>query len=169
MTPYQELLLFLLDTTDKVCMKRYKGNCCQQIITPDGHKTRAWKNVMPISEFVYENTQKETKFDMWKNITSKGVIVKDTIRHMNDCIDVQFPTVVKNRHVFSFSNGIFVGKEWDGTKYKQSFYPYESDDCQRLDPTLISCKYFDQEFPTDVYEDWYDIPTPNMQLSLIHI
>lgn len=165
-TPYQELLLFLLNKTDKMAMKRYKGYCCQQVITEgQGYKTRAWKNVMPISEFVYIHTQKETKFDMWKNLTKGGAVVRDTIKHLSDCIDVQFPTVIKDRHVWSFRNGLFVGKEWDASNesFRCSFYPYESDDFQRLDPTTTACKYFDQEFPADhVESDWRDIPTPNM-------
>ena len=65
-TPYQELLIFLLNITDKQCMRRYKGYCCQQIITQSGYKTRAWKYVMPITDFVYHQTQKETHYNMWK-------------------------------------------------------------------------------------------------------
>jgi hypothetical protein len=160
MSPYQELLLYLLNKTDKLSMRRYKGYCCQQI-----GNTRAWKNVQPISEFVYEQTQKETKFDMWKNLTAKSSNTKDVIKHLSDCIDIQFPNVYKNRHVWSFKNGIFIGKLWSQklNKYTHAFYPYESPAFESLDPTVTSCKYFDQEFPTVEYESWWDIPTPHMQ------
>lgn len=160
MNPFQELLLFLLDTTDKFSMRRYKGYCCQQITTED-HKTRAWKPVLSISDFVYQYTQKETKYDMWKNITSKGTIVKDTIRHLTECHDIQFPSIVKNRNVWAFKNGLFVGKQWSAelNRYTHKFYPYTSDDFQHLDPTVTACKYFDQDFLT--YEcPWSEIPTP---------
>lgn len=165
-TPFQSLLLYLLSTLDKMEMRRYKGQCCQQIVTTDGFRTRAWKPVCQISEFVYENTQKETKYDMWKNITSKGTIVKDTIRHLTDCIDVQFPNIKKERTVWSFKNGIFVGRDWDGSRYTHKFFPYESDDLRTFDPTIISCKYFDQEFVDYQNENWYDIPTPHFQSVL---
>jgi hypothetical protein len=160
--PFQKLLLFLLNTTDRLGMRRYKGYCCQQI-----GQTRAWKPMISISDFVYQYTQKETKYDMWKNITSKGTIVKDTIRHLNDCYDVQFPSIQKNRNVWSFENGLFVAKKWDQdtAQYVAKFYPYESNDFKILDPTITSCKYFDQQFTW--YEcPWWDIPTPYMQSIL---
>lgn len=165
-TPFQSLLLYLLSTLDKMEMRRYKGQCCQQIVTEDGHRTRAWKPVCQISDFVYENTQKETKYDMWKNITSKGTIVKDTIRHLSDCIDVQFPNIKKERTVWSFNNGIFVGRYWDGSRYTHKFMPYDSEELRTLDPTVISCKYFDQQFVDWSHENWYDIPTPHFQSVL---
>lgn len=162
--PYQKLLLFLLNTTDRLGMRRYKGYCCQQI-----GQTRAWKSVISIPEFVYQYTQKETKYDMWKNITSKGSIVKDTIRHLTECYDVQFPSIQKNRNVWSFRNGLFAGKKWDQDKqeYVAKFYPYESDDFKTLDPTVTSCKYFDQDFiEYSECKHWTDIPTPYMQSIL---
>jgi len=165
-TPFQSLLLYLLTTLDKMEMRRYKGQCCQQIISDDGHRTRAWKPVCQISDFVYENTQKETKYDMWKNITSKGTIVKDTIRHLSDCIDIQFPTIRKDRTAWSFKNGIFLGKVWDGNMYTHKFYPYESEELKTLDPTIISSKYFDQTFHVMDDTNWYNIPTPHFQSIL---
>lgn len=163
--PFQNLLLFLFDTTDKLCMRRYKGYCCQQITTPEGYNTRAWKPVLSISDFVYQYTQKETKYDMWKNLTRNGSVARDTIKHLNECYDVQFPLIKKNRHVWSFKNGIFVGKKWNSSKneYGCSFYPYESKDFEHLDPTVTSCKYFDQEFVEYDCGDWWVIPTPYMQ------
>lgn len=164
-TPFQNLLLYLLDLCDKKCMRRYKGYCCQQIITEDGYNTRAWKQILPISDFVYHYTQKETKYDMWKNLTKSGSMVKDTIRHLSECFDVQFPTIQKNRQVWAFKNGLFVGKKWDSenNEYTHMFYPYTSKDFEHLDPTVTACKYFDQEFVDYQCDHWWDIPTPHMQ------
>ena len=164
-SPFQCLLLYLLNKAYIMKMRRYKGQCCKQIETADGHHTKAWKPLMEIKEFVYFYTQKEDKYDMWRNLTSKGSIVKDTITHLSNCRDMQFPEIKKNRYVWSFSNGIFIGKEWDAAqeKYTSRFYEYDKPDCQSLDPTIVSCKYFD--LPFDHYEgttDWYDIPTPFM-------
>ena len=63
---------------------------------------------------------------------------------MNKCIDAQFPEITKRRHVWSFKNGVFVGKEWlpDPGVYDCRFYPYESAEFRCLDPTIIACKYF---------------------------
>ena len=163
-SPFQCLLLYLLNKAYVMKMRRYKGQCCKQIETLDGHLTKAWKPVMEIKEFVYFYTQKEDKYDMWRNLTSKGSIVKDTITHLSNCRDMQFPEIKKNRHVWSFKNGIFIGKEWNEKleKYTCNFYTYER--AQALDPTIVSCKYFDLDFPIDEQqEDWYKISTPVLQ------
>jgi NOL1/NOP2/fmu family ribosome biogenesis protein len=167
-SPYQRLLLYLLNKTYTQKMKRYKGQCCKQIETTEGgHLTRAWKPVMEIKEFVYFYTQKEDKYDMWRNMTSKGSIVRDTVTHLSMCRDIQFPEIHKNRTVWSFQNGIFVGKEWSEEEcgYMSKFYPYGSNDIGNLDPTVVSCKYFDQEFPEENMSiaAWQDIKTPVIQ------
>jgi len=163
-SPYQRLLLYLLNKTYTQKMKRYKGQCCKQIDTSAGHLTRAWKPVMEIKEFVYFYTQKEDKYDMWRNLTSKGSIVRDTVTHLSMCRDIQFPEIQKNRTVWSFTNGIFVGKEWSEKeqRYISQFYPYGSDMCSMLDPTVVSCKFFNQEFPQDL-PYWKEIQTPVIQ------
>ena len=169
-SPFQRLLLYLLNRAYIMKLRRYKGQCCKQIETTDGHLTKAWRPVMEIKEFVYFYTQKEDKFDMWKNLTSKGSIVRDTITHLSNCRDMQFTEVEKNRHVWSFRNGIFVGKEWleDG-QYGCRFYKYDTPEYDTLDPTIVSCKFFDQDF--DDYtgvKNWYDIPTPHMQTVMTY-
>jgi hypothetical protein len=160
-TPFQHLLIFLLSTLDRMELKRYKGYCCQQRLTDTGSKSRAWKPVMSISDFVYTYTQKETKYDMWKNVTSKGTIVKDTVRHLTECIDIQFPDIRKNRSVWSFKNGILLGRA-DGWQ----FLEYTSDEFAKLDPTVTSCKYFDQDLVVGDHPDWYSIETPFFQSIL---
>ena len=163
-SPFQCLLLYLLNKAYVMKLRRYKGQCCKQIETTEGHLTKAWKPVMEIKEFVYFYTQKEYKYDMWRNLTSKGSIVKDTITHLTNCRDMQFPEIKKNRHVWSFKNGIFIGKVWDEElqKYTCNFYTYERS--QTLDPTIVSCKYFDQDFPIEAQtEDWTTIQTPVLQ------
>jgi hypothetical protein len=160
---YQRLLLYFFNELKRQCFKRYKGQCCKQI-TVGPYTTRAWKSVMEIKDFVYLSTQKEDKYDMWKNLTARTGNVKESINHLTNCMDIQFPEIKKNRHVWSFRNGLFIGKEWDDSKYTTRFYPYASPEFSSLDPTIVSCKYFDQDFEdhTDIV-DWYNIPTPFFQ------
>lgn len=164
---FQKFLLYLLDQAYKLKMRRYGDYCCKQIATEEGHLTKAWKPVMEIKDFVYYYSQKEEKYDMWKHMTSKGSIVADTIRHLTNCRDLQFPHIKKNRNVWSFRNGIFVGKYWDekDQSYGARFYEYTSDDFKHLDPTIVSSKYFDMDFSQDALDapNWYDVPTPHMQ------
>ena len=165
MTPFQRAIVACLDEAYKKHMRRYKGECYVQRIS-EGAYTRSWKQVCAIPEFVYEFAEKEVNFDFWKDITSRGNTAREVINYLSNCIDSQFPEIIKDRHVWSFKNGLFIGKEWQPKegKYACRFYPYDSKQFRSLDPTLVSCKFFDQFFDDYNYvEDWWDIPTPHFQ------
>ena len=164
--PFQELLLALLNETYLKNIRKYKDQCCKQILTIDGYHTKAWKPIMGIDEFVYSFAQKETRMLQWKNLTAKGSNASEAIRFLQNSKDIQFPEIKKNRNVWSFNNGLFVGKEWDlkTGKYKCRFYPYDSPEFGCLDPTIVSAKYFDKNFNHFSHiDDWWDIPTPHFQ------
>ena len=171
LSPYQQSLLSFLNHTYTNNIRRYKGYCCTQIITPEGYATRAWKPNRSIEAEVFMFSQKETNRANWENLTSRGSTISDVVRFVSKCHDMQFPEITKNRHVWSFKNGIFIGKEWDKEtgKYVSRFHSYESTKSKYncLDPTIVSCKYFDQMFESyDHVEDWWDIPTPYFQSIL---
>ncbi len=168
MTPYQRAIVAVLDETSKKNMRRYKGKCCVQRVS-NGHYTRAWTSTHTIQEFVYELAEKEVNFEVWKDLTSRGTAFRDVINHLTLCVDSDFPEIKKTRHMWSFQNGVFIAKEWipDKGVYDCHFYPFESKQFNCLDPTLVSCKYFDQRFEDYSYmEDWWSIPTPHMQSIL---
>ena len=169
LAPYQQAILACLQNLNETNVKRYKGYCCTLIKTEDGKDTRAWKQVETIQEYVYGVAQKETRYELWKNLSSRGSAYNDVIRHLTHCKDMQFPEIIKNRHVWSFKNGIFIGKEWSAQTglYESNFYTYESREFKNLDQTIVSCKYFDKEFTNyEHLENWYDIPTPFFQSIL---
>ena len=169
LSPYQQSLLSFLNHTYTNNIRRYKGYCCTQIITPEGYATRAWKPNRSIEAEVFMFSQKETNRANWENLTSRGSTIGDVVRFVSKCHDMQFPEISKNRHVWSFKNGIFIGKEWVPAtgKFRSNFYSYESKQYKCLDPTIVSCKYFDQMFESyDHVEDWWDIPTPYFQSIL---
>jgi hypothetical protein len=168
-SPYQKCLLYTLDELHNARYRRYKGQCCEEIKTIEGYGTRAWVPRFEIKQFVYMIAQKDDNFKNWKNFTSRGSVFRDVVENISTCIDNQFPEIEKRRDVWAFKNGLFVGKEWDietGT-YICRFYPYDSRLFGCLDPTIIACKYFDQQFDDFSHvENWQDIPTPNFDRVL---
>lgn len=165
-SPLQNLLLSLLDELYDNKYRRYKGQCCVQVKTPSGHYTRSWKPIMTIQDFIYDTAQKEYNPTMWLNLTQKGNNAQAATDYLSKCKDIQFPEIKKNRHVWAFNNGLFVGKEWNPTKgcWISRFYPYEN---PPRDPTIVASKYFDLPFSDhgDIV-DWWDIPTPHFQSVL---
>jgi hypothetical protein len=163
--PHQRAIVACLNETYRKEMRRYKDNCMIQRRS-EGHYTRAWKPTHTIKAFVHEFADKDINFDFWQDITSKGRGIDDVIRHLSSCHDSQFPEIIKDRHMWSFKNGVFLGKVWcpEQGVYDCKFYPYESKEFMCLDPTKVSCKYFDQYFEDYSHvSDWYDIPTPHFQ------
>jgi len=168
-TPYQKCLLYTLDELYKSGYRRYKGQCCEQIKTIDRNGTRAWVPKFEIKQFVYTIAQKDDNFKNWKNFTSRGSVFRDVVDNISTCVDPQFPEIIKRRHVWSFKNGVFVGKEWipERGAHECRFYPYESQEFRCLDPTIVACKYFDQQFDDFAHlENWQDIPTPHFDQIL---
>ena len=167
-SPYQHLLIYLLRTAYKNGFRRYRDQCCKEI-----GNTRAWKTVKEIKDFVYDETQKEDNAEMWMNLTNRGGMANDVIRHLSNCKDIQFAEIKKDRHVWSFQNGLLDARPIDENRDLQSgirkftFYEYTAPKFSELDPSLVSCKYFDLPFNShDDVSDWYDIPTPSMQCVL---
>ena len=162
-TPFQKCLMLSLKEAYRAGYRRYKGQCCEEIKTVDGFRTRAWNPIFTIEEFVYSLPKKESNFINWKNFTSKGSIFRDVIDNISKCSDAQFPEIKKRRNVWSFKNGVFVGKEWFPERgvYDCRFYPYKGDKFACLDQSIVACKYFDQQFDDFSHiEDWTKIPTP---------
>jgi len=167
LNPFQQALLQTLKDLYRRQIRRYKGQCCIQIKTSEGAMTRAWKPLETIEDYVYGVAKKEVQFELWKNLTARAPGHGDLIRHLKNTKDMQFPEIKKNRHVWSFKNGIFIGKEFDDVRssiddphWRASFYTYESNEFKNLDQTVVSSKYFDMEFEDYSDTDWRDIPTP---------
>lgn len=166
--PHQRAIVACLNELYTKEMRRYKDNCMVQRKS-EGHYTRAWKSTHTIKAFVHEYADKDVNFEFWKDITGKGRGIDDVIKHLSSCIDSQFPEIIKDRHMWSFKNGVFLGKVWcpEQGVYDCKFYPYESKEFMCLDPTKVSCKYFDQQFEDYSYmDDFYQIPTPHFQSIL---
>jgi hypothetical protein len=160
---FQKALTTVLKELYESNIKRYRGYCCTQI-KYNGFDTRAWNQKETIKEYVNRIAPKESRFELWQELTHNGTgIIDQVIKHLGNCCDMQFPEIVKDRHVWSFRNGIFIGKEWSGITetYKTAFYPYDSKEASTLDPSIVSCKYFDSDFEDYSHvKDWKKIPTP---------
>lgn len=153
----QGCIIYALNRLGDLKYRRYQDYVCKQI-----RNTKAWEKVSKIDVFVENLFQKEN-FALWSKFTKSGNVRKNLIEHLTVCNDSQFPELKKDRHVFSFKNGLYVTKDSDG---KPKFYPYTSDAFKCLDPTIVSSKYFDVNFDNDDYVHWYDIPTPSLDAIL---
>jgi len=164
---FQNLLLYLLDTIYMDGLQRYNDSLYEKIIH-NGHFTHAWKERLTIKKFIYEKTEYCQDYRQWHNLTSNSGNIKNCTEFLENCKDVRVTDLIKDRHVFAFSNGIYNCKEKtsiDGqTVYIDHFYEYGSDVTKGLDNNVVASKFFNMPFDNyDTIDDWYQIPTPNFQ------
>uniref|UniRef100_A0A6C0I9N9 SF3 helicase domain-containing protein n=1 Tax=viral metagenome TaxID=1070528 RepID=A0A6C0I9N9_9ZZZZ len=164
-SPFQNLLLFLLDSIYTSGLQRYQCSLYEKIIY-NGYFTHAWKEKMTIRSFIYDKTQYCIDYRQWHNLTSNAGNIKNATDFLENCQDPRITDLQKNRHVFAFKNGIYNCMEWDPKNkvYIDHFYEYGSDLVHSLDINVVASKFFNMEFNNfDELDDWYNIPTPNFQ------
>ena len=166
-SPFQNLLLYLLDNVYISGLQRY-GDSLYEKIMYNGHFTHAWKEKMSIRKFIYEKTEYCQSYQQWHNLTSNPSNIKTLTDYLENMKDPRIMDLVKDRHVFAFTNGIYNCKEEvnvDGVKmYVDHFYEYGSDITRSLDKNVVASKFFNTPFNNyETVDDWYEIPTPVFQ------
>jgi len=158
LNPFQIILLDILDEFERQRIRKDKNMVAREIVTPEGFRTMSWEPECLILEKIHSLCDKNTTPERWLLSTKRSSMIKELSSYLEKCIDVQFPEIVKNRHAWSFRNGVFIGDK-DGNR----FFPYGSKEFQKLDMNMVTSKYFDQNFidHTDI-DDWRKIPTPHL-------
>jgi len=164
--PCQSLILYLLEQLQRKEYRRYvvedKGMCYQKIYNEKGQDTHAWKTSMTIKNFVLDNTRKELNANMWKNLTAAKENLKFVTQHLTDCLAPEFEDLEKDRHIFSFKNGIYITKVQSAEDDEERVWidqwiPFEGPGAKKIGASVVASKYFDLEFEDcSNYEDWFD-------------
>ena len=171
-TPFQNLLLFLLEELSEAEYAKYGDSpttCTlykkiKTKIRGKTYDTYAWEPHMKIKQFIHEKCKRSCgKFDQWKNLTAGSSNLKQAIEYMLDCPDDELLKLVKDRHIFSFKNGVYLTKVNIGTeespKWGTKFVPF-GEKSEYLNSKTVASKYFNynfNDFP-DINEDsWFDI------------
>jgi hypothetical protein len=171
-TPFQNLLIFLLQELERQGLRRYHSKdgqpaCYRQIVVrpdperePDvAYETHAWEYECELSDFVYRTARKEIYFSQWANLTANQGNAAGAVKYLGQCCDPEFPPLRPDRHVFAFRNGIYDARQNLFWRYGRDPVPHD----------LVACRFFDLEFPahlTDVHDAYEEIPTPHFQAIL---
>lgn len=171
---YQSLLLFLFEKLRRKQYRRYvvdgQGVCYKKIYNKNGHDTHAWKQAMSVEEFVIDCTRKDINPKMWFNKTASAQNTRNATVELTKMLDPSFDDLVRDRHVFSFNNGIYITKHWDEEqeKFIDQWIPYEGPKSKKIGESIVSCKLFDLNFDDKDYDDWFDIVRENCP-NFLHI
>jgi hypothetical protein len=155
LTDFQKLLIFLLGKAFDKGYRLHRETCYKQIYY-NGYATHAWKPVMPVEAFVYECIDKDINGENWRNLTSSKDNARSAAQYLIKAGDKEFPGLRFDRHLFSFTNGVYDAKI-------MTFFPYET---HKLSSDRVAIKFFNQPFDAEALygcTDWYDIETPEVQ------
>lgn len=161
LNPCQSLILYLLEQLHvkeyRRCMVGDNVMCCEKIYNKKGQNTYTWKISMTIKDFIFDNTRKELNINMWKNLTASKDNLMFVTQYLTECPSSEFEDLKKDRHVFSFNNGIYITK----VKNVDRWIPFDGPEAKNIGASVVASKYFDLEFEDcsqkNGYEDWFDI------------
>jgi hypothetical protein len=155
---FQKLLMHLLNEAHRKGYRKYNGDCYRARYAGD-YYTYAWERVCSLKEFIYQAGCKENNPEIWKQLTNNRSNASSAVEYLDNCRDWQLEDLVKDRHVFSFRNGVYLA-------HLDRFWKFGSE--EKLPTTIVSAKYFDLDFDDAEVEDWYDIETPHFQSIMEH-
>ena len=148
---YQSFLLWAYHFMEQNKYKKLGEYVCQEIYI-ENTPTKAWKKLDSIYNILNRSINKEINFEQFLNITSAvRDMIKPASQHLERVADPQFPNLVKDRHIFSFQNGIYYAHEDRFVKYEDILNSSE----------IISAKYFPVTFPEETYPE-----TPHLDCIL---
>jgi hypothetical protein len=158
----QKMIIYIYSKFHELNYKRYKECCYKARFTRSKHNTFSWEKVDTIQNVIYNILSKSQNLNMFL----ESIKTKDNIRFVIDyfikCMDPSFPDLVRDRHVFSFNNGIYITKVWnpESNWWTDKFFKYDD---PNMPPNLTSCKFFDHNFeygdecdPTNVHTPLLD-------------
>ena len=189
-TPWQKLILFILQSISQCGYRRYQGACYKEIkiahcYNSDGdtfyedhdnvmspgvselctvaktYKTHSWKYVYDISRAIYQLVDKNRDYDRWLDLTSSPGNAASTINYLKNCMDPEFPDLVPNRLARSYRNGVMLLDMG-----AEIFYSFQN--LAVIPKNLVCCNHYDQEFDSEIWDinHWYNIQTPAFQMIL---
>ena len=160
MSAYQKLLIYLLEQLHRKGYRRYNGECYKQIFTQDGYDTHSWRKAMSIKAFIHNLTDNiNMNPEMWKNQTQSKNNVTAACEYLTEYIGGEFEDIVRDRHVFSYNNGIYIIKKMDPETgmYYDEWIPYSGSESKTIGASVVACKYFDEKFDNKADLEWFEI------------
>lgn len=159
---FQGLVTFIMWKLQENDYAKFGSNLYQKRYV-NGRFTYSWTPVMTIRKFITSQCNRLTNHIQWRNATKGGGgnidrVEKYIMEHEED--DVL--TLIKNRHVHSFRNGVFLSKINVGSdecpEWTCKFVP-AGEQSEYLSYKTVASKFFDLDFPIVHHdqEEWFDI------------
>lgn len=119
LTRHQRCQIVLLRKIESLKLRKFEREIYKQKLSPPEYwrdeagnsgkteyYTHAWEHFANVDEFVASAISKEEDFETWKDLTS-GPSIKPICDKLSILKDDDFPKLEKDRHYFSYTDGIY--------------------------------------------------------------
>jgi len=140
-----KLFVWYLNNCDSNGWRKMGKFVYEPVKTPEGFKTRAYKQKCKITEMVEaEVCPRQHNGEAWLLLRAKGSRRENIADQLEHCHDREFPFLKKDRHVFSWRNGVWHIKAYQGSPemcgdkrmrrlWKQRFFAFQPEAIQLPD------------------------------------
>lgn len=161
---YQKLIIYILEKLRDKQYRRYVvddvGMCYKKIYNSQGRETHAWESAMSIRSFIMDMTRREFSPVMWGYRTEGKETTTALVKELTECLSTEFYDLEKDRHVFSFQNGVYITKiknpDFDinstsncsktSKEWIDKWCPFEGKNQVQLGGSVVSSKFFNRMF-----------------------
>ena len=165
--PFQKLIYKMLRYFETNNLRKVDDWVYKEIMIDD-KGTHAWTKTRRIIDVIHEQCAMTTETTNWQLFTSSKDMDARLAEYFVKTKDKRFPTLQKNRNVFSFTNGVYftVSSEARGISHNNNgmltdlFVPYTADTYDDIDKSVVSCKFFNKAFTNENVTNFRKIETP---------
>jgi hypothetical protein len=160
LSSYNKCILHIQDCVRNADFRRHGGNIFEKVRNSQKIQTVAWKKMGSIRRFIYENMTESYRPDLWTSVTNTQTVDKIE-KYFEDADPPSFPTLVKNRNLFSYDDGVYDAMSGE-------FHRYPLDAANPVNQ-YSAARHFEKPFPHDFYRGsteishWRDIQTPGVR------
>jgi len=155
---HQKLIKYYLEQC-RLHNLRKKDGVLYRPLMIDDHFTYHYQLYTEIDKFLYSAiypTSVNVQLFNW--LTEKATTTGICTKYLDNCLEDSLPSLVRNRHLFSFRNGLF-------NAFDNCFHLYGDSDLTNRD---LSIHFIDQDFTVHEYgDDPMTIPTPEVDKILL--
>lgn len=152
--PLKKIELYVLHALFDNRYRRSGNSVMEQIFTPSGLPTHAWKDRCTITSMIQKTCNKEDHMDMWNDLSNSGL--DDVAKYLTRCSDAEFPDLVVKNRFWAFSDGTYNADN-------DQFTPYGAP----VPREMVACKIIDLPFAPIYYNGVHVQSTPRLTFDEI--
>lgn len=117
---FQKLIIYFTEILASCEYRKMDDECWVQVMNSQGIPTQSWKKALSIQDMLYRTIKKEKCFTEWTYLTDPKDNAKHIVEYLIKSEECEFPSLIIDRHKWSYDNGIYDAETDTFWKYAES-------------------------------------------------